>query len=215
MSLPPRELYESLFCDPDPAPSHRDPGAWMPRAGGWGELRAAVEDFLRNDHARAKRRLLPLAGAHTADARLALTAWHLLRLLGETVPPGPPVLGVVVERDGETGADVLAAYRDRTAVHIARDGAVRGWEDPDAEAEAEDVVGALLRDAEAVAGATLPDLSPRTGPPPRGLGRLSVLTPAGRYVATGPMQVLASDPLTATILSRASELAERLARPSR
>jgi hypothetical protein len=213
MSLPPRELYESLFCDPDPAPSRRDPGAWMPRTGGWGELRAAVEDFFRNDRARARRRLLPLAGAETADARLALTAWHLLRVLGEPVPPGPPVLGVVIERGGETGADVLAAYRDRTAVLIARDGAVRGWEDPDAEAE--DAVSALLRDAEAVAGGTLPDLSPRTGPPHRGLGRLSVLTPAGRHVATGPIQALASDPLTAAMLSRASELAERLARPSR
>jgi hypothetical protein len=197
------ELRESLFADATlalAAELHDDdpdtPGT---------RFHAALAAFSVGDRAHARQQLHDLLRLPELESRTALQAWSCLRELGE-VPAGPAataVRGVLVEIGTEAGLDTVAAYEDRTAVYLARNGAVLTAEHPDRGVDHR--IEALLTSARALAGQTAPR-GEREGVPEAGRAAIHVLTFAGPYATLGPVATIEQDRVAGPVLRAASDL---------
>jgi hypothetical protein len=166
---------------------------------------AALAALSVGDRAHARQPLHDLLRLPKLESRTALQAWCCLRELGE-VPAGPDaaaVRGVVVEIGTEAGLETVAAYEDRTAVFLARNGAVLTVEHP--ECGLDDRIEALLARARGIAARTAPS-GGRDPAPAAGHAAIHVLTYAGPCSSLGPAAALEQDPLLGPVLRAANEL---------
>lgn len=185
--------------------------AWRPRGenGEDGEpwisfatARAAVE---LGDAPGAVRALHRVVERHV-EARHYLQAWHFLRELGESPPPGEAkrVHGVVLEVHLEGGVDTLSAYSDRSARYLNQSGKVIIWDQRSDRMTA--LIDRLLDVGQRVANVIGPWGEPRRGVPPRGHVRINMLTASGPHFGEGPFAALAEDPLGGPVIAAGTEL---------
>lgn len=138
-----------------------------------------------------------------AETRHRLQALHALRELGidtATVAGGEPdqLLGVVINVPVGGGLDTLAAYQDGSARYINHTGAAIIWDTRGPEIDA--LVAGLLD-----AGRPLLQLAGRwegqRPPLASGLFRISLLCGDGLHFGQGPMEIFATDPHVAPLMT--------------
>jgi hypothetical protein len=140
------------------------------------------------------------------ESRIYLQAWHFLRQL-KVEPPeqiAQHLYGVVVEVGLDTGLEVVAAYTDLSARYLNYTGSVIIWEPMEGEIEA--AIHALLDAARSVVPKIGPWEGERRPAPPKGHGRISMLTPSGIHFGEGRMDVLAADPMGGPMIAAATNL---------
>ena len=144
------------------------------------------------------------------ESRHYLQAWHFLRGLGVNPPPdkAKTVYGVIVEVAVQGGADLVAAYADRTARYLHHSGGGVIWEHPDTSLDAE--VEALLSTGQAVANLIGPWDQARPPAPQGDNVRLNMLTPSGLHFGYGSFQTMHQDPNGRALIDPATRLMQGL-----
>jgi hypothetical protein len=144
------------------------------------------------------------------EPRHYLQAWHFLRQLGVNPPPekAKTVYGVVVEVAVKGGADVVAAYANRTARYLHHSGGGVIWEHPDTSLDAE--IEALLNAGQAVANVIGPWEQARPPAPQGDSVRLNMLTPSGLHFGYGSFQNLYNEPMGKSMIDPATRLMQGL-----
>jgi len=110
----------------------------------------------------------------------------------------------------DRGADVLAAYEDRTARYLNFSGASVIWEQPDTSMDG--LIEELLRAGREVVARTKPWEGERPGPPSPGQARINLLTPSGLHFGQGALAALAGDALAGPVIAAATALMQALTR---
>jgi len=144
------------------------------------------------------------------ESRHYLQAWHFLRMLGVNPPAdqAKTVYGVVIEVGLERGADLVAAYADRTARYLNFTGSGVIWERPDDSLDAE--VNALLKAGNEVVHKIGPWDKERLPAPTNGDVILNMLTPSGLHFGAGGFNTLNRDPMGSALITPATKLMQRL-----
>jgi hypothetical protein len=201
-------LRELLFGDV-PLASWGTGDAASPEAP-WSHYEEARRGLARGDRSGAIAALRQILAMRDAESRQTLQAWHFLRGLGETPPPGEAkrVLGVVLEVHLDAGLDVLAAYADHHARFLSHGGSMIVWETPEPAMDAR--IDALLRAAQTVTDRIGPWTEARRGPPAKGDVRLNFLTPSGLHFGEGGFDVLDRDPMAHPVIVAGTVLMQAL-----
>ena len=209
-SLRDTSLRDTLFGDL-PLASWPPNASEGPRTEPWKSFvaaRNAVADGRVSDAVQLWTHVIGLP--HLESCHYA-QAWHFLRTVGGVSPPAErakELLGVVMEVPIGGGVDFLAAYPDRTARYINHSGASIYWDHPDGSLDAFST--AFLTAGERVVEVI--GIWEGAGPaaPPPGSIRVSFILPAGLAFGQGPFEVLANDPLAASVVTAGTMLMQQL-----
>jgi hypothetical protein len=186
-------LYNLLFCD-DLSLFRNDEAL---KAGEpWTTLLADAPDV---------KTLERIAGYEQGESRVRALAYNRLRALGHPVP-AKKLLGVIVEVPLQLGPDVLAAFADGGVRYLNQSG--KGGQvfekggAPNVEALAKQLIAA----SQPLVDQTSPSDKERL-PPPKGPNvRLTFLVSDGLYVREGSFKELGKDPLSASVVVKATQL---------
>lgn len=151
-----------------------------------------------------------IAAMPNLESRHYAQAWHFLRAHGAKPPEeiAKTLLGIVVEVGINDGVDLLAAYPDHTARYIHFNGRAAIWEHPDASLDP--FIDELLSAAQPILQAISPWPNPRPAPPPPGIVRINLLSPAGLHFGHGPMAMLGADHIAKPTFDAATALMQQL-----
>lgn len=204
-AFPLAAMRETLFGD-------RPLQAWGTTGGDaepWSHFAAALAAQQRGDQAAAANALQRVVALPGLESRHYLQAWSALAPLGVHPPAEEEkhLYGVVVDVPVDGGLDTLAAYEDHTARYLNHSGAVIVLDTRSPETDVH--IDALL-----AAGRTLvQQIGPWEGPRPelpRGMSRISLLTPSGLHFGQAPFQAFAGDPMSAPLMHAAMLLMQAL-----
>lgn len=203
----PAIIRDTLFGD---LPLSQWPSDTTLSAEPWGSFLQARKHLDRKDRDSARDVLRNITDMPGLESRHYLQAWHFLRSLDVNPPPdrAKTVYGVVVEVALKGGADILAAYTDRTAYYLNYSGAGMIWQHPDSSLDAQ--IDALLRAGQAVADVIGPWEQARPPAPQGDNVRLNMLTPSGLHFGYGPFQSLYNEPMGRSIIDPATRLMQAL-----
>lgn len=176
----------------------------------WDSFRKAAQFLKKKDQKSAILVFQQITEMQGLESRHYLQAWHFLRGLGIQPPADKAklVYGVVVEVGMESGADLLAAYRDHHARYYNYSGAAVIWEHPDTSLD--DLMDALLNAGQEVANLIGPWEEIRPPTPTADNIRLNMLTPSGLHFGYGGFDALSKDPKGAAIINPATQLMQAL-----
>lgn len=201
-------MRDTLFGDLplDRWPPEDDPPEVFP----WSAFVMGRNNLAKSDTANAIACWNEVLDTPDLESRHYLQAWHFLRQNGCEPPPhiAKKVMGVVVEVGMPRGLDLLAAYPEYSARYYNFSGAGVVWERPDSSLDA--IISELLSAAAQVVAQIGPWDKERPAAPPSGIARLCFLTPSGLHFGQGPLNALASDPLSGGVLQRATVLMQSL-----
>jgi len=172
-----------------------------------------AEKHLESENTQAAEQLLrKILETPNLESRHYLQAWHLLRSLGVKPPAetAKQVYGVIVEVSMPQGADIVAAYADRTARYFNFGGAAIIWEHPDASLD--EAITHLLDAGQAIVHNIGPWENERPDVPPQGQARVNMLTPSGLHFGQAPLNALANDAMGGPIIKAALDLMQALIR---
>jgi hypothetical protein len=180
-------IYNLLFCD--------DRGAFV------GKPEAPWKTTLAAEPADLPA-LRALADDTAQDGRVRYLAHARLRELRQPVP-ARILHGVIVEVPLPGGLDTLAAFSDGSVRYINHSGKMAIF-------EGVTLLDAQVRGLFAAARPVVEQIGPWTGPrrpPPQGEDmRLTFLVSDGLYFGEGPMDVMAREERSATVVRKAVEL---------
>jgi hypothetical protein len=172
-----------------------------------------VEKHLESENTQAAEQLLrKILETPNLESRHYLQAWHFLRSLGVNPPAetAKQVYGVIVEVSMPQGADIVAAYADRTARYFNFGGAAIIWEHPDESLD--EAITHLLDAGQAIVRNIGPWENERPDVPPQGQARVNMLTPSGLHFGQAPLNALANDAMGGPIINAALDLMQALIR---
>jgi hypothetical protein len=204
-AFPLAELRETLFGD-------QPLQAWGGKgidAEPWNHFASAAASVRSGDQAGAREALNRVLALPGLESRHYLQAWDALRALGVAPPADEAkhLYGVVLDVPVDKGLDTLAAYEDHRARYLNFSGAPIIWDAPGGVMDAP--IDALL-----AAGRTLvQQIGPWEGarpPLPRGVARMSLLTPSGLHFGQAPFQAFTGDPMAAPLVHAATALMQAL-----
>lgn len=182
-------IYNLLFCD-DPSRFDATPG----------KTRTPQQQVLFADPP-ALEALQALAHDSAAEGRYRYLACMRLRALGAPVAQRL-LLGVIVEVPLEHGLDTLAAFSEGGVRYINQAGKLLVIEQQDG---VKAQVDAVFASVEPILDKIGPWLEARLAPPRDGV-RFTFLVSDGMYFGQGPMAAMRSDPMSAPLLSAATQL---------
>lgn len=199
----PVAIRDTLFGDMPISEWPRDPKL---DTESWVSFVKARKSLDSKDNASAIAALQQIIEMPGLEARHYLQAWHFLRQLGINPPPEKAklVYGVVVEVGMKNGADIVAAYADRTARYLNYSGSGVIWERPNDSLDSE--IETLLRAGQAVANQIGPWDHARPAAPRADHVRLNMLTPSGLHFGYGGFETLSKDPMGKAIIDPATKL---------
>jgi hypothetical protein len=188
-------LYNLLFCDDlSLFKRHTTDAAIHP----WNILLADQPDFP----------LLTQIGEDVSNGgRVRAIAYNRLRAEAQQVPP-KQLFGVIVEVALKDGLDVLAAFSDGGARYFNLSGKVAIFEGQGNPIETQAMK--LLASCQSVVDKIGAWEKPRLPPPRTGNVRLTFLVSDGLYFGEGPFNVLQQDGMAGPVLSKASNLLQRI-----
>ncbi len=171
---------------------------------------AKTQHLVSTDVAAAEIHLRTITRLPGVESRTYLQAWHCLRSMG--IEPEDSVRnevhGIVVEVGLDQGADVVAAYKDRSARYFNHSGAAVIWDGHSTEMNAH--IEPFLEVAAAIGTNTSPLLADHPPPPDRGIMLINVLTPGGIHIGMGPLTAMQNDATGSTVIHTAMSLMQAL-----
>lgn len=172
----------------------------------WAYFAAAQQALSQGDTNNAIRELRTVVGTEGLESRIHLQAWHCLRTLGEVPPPdvAREIRGVVVEGGLKGGADVVAAYADRSARYYLAVGGGVMLDKPDVEVT--QLVDNLLAAGQVVVDNTDPWDGAPPPAPPKGIVLINMLTFGGVHARQDEFARMESHPLDGPVLRAATAL---------
>ncbi|MBL8393630.1 MAG: hypothetical protein JNK99_02610 [Candidatus Accumulibacter sp.] len=188
-------LYNLLFCDD--INLFKTQGTEK-SVGLWGTLLAERPD---------KTALRKVADDETNEGRVRAVAYNRLRTLGEAVAP-KRLLGVVVEVPFQQGLDVLAAFSEGGVRYLNQSGKVAIFEGQGNPVEG--LAKELVLLSQPLVNKIGPWDKQRLPPPKSGNVRITFLVSDGLYFGEGPFAVLQQDAMAGPVLSKATQLLQRV-----
>jgi hypothetical protein len=182
------QIYNLLFCDELSAYNTRPgetPAPWQTIL-----FSAPISD----DAVRA------LAEDRSAESRVRILAYNLLRERGKAVPKGK-LFAVIVEMPLDNGLDVVAVFADGTIRYINQSGKLAVVEG--GLAETQPVAGRMLDASQRIVSIIGPWEKQRLPPPAKPNVRLTFLVSDGLYFGEGPMSVMERDANAGPIIREA------------
>jgi len=203
----PVAIRDTLFGDMPMSEWPSDSGLTMEP---WISFVQARNHLDKGDKDSAITGLKKISDTSGLESRHYLQAWHFLRQLGVKPPPDKAkfVYGVIIEVAVQGGADLVAAYADRTARYLHHTGGGVNWEHPDTTLDVE--IEALLSAGQAVANIIGPWEQARPPAPQGDNVRLNMLTPSGLHFGYGSFQTMHQDPNGRALIDPATRLMQGL-----
>ena len=147
-----------------------------------------------------------------SDPRIKVLAYNRQLLRGHK-PTKKELLAVIVEVGFNEGLDVLASFNNGTARYINHTGKILVWETTDDDT-ANKITTDLFTSSQNIVNQIGVWDKPRRTNPTKGNVRITFLVSDGLYFGEGPRDVLFSDPMASSALTKATELMQYLTQKS-